>query len=46
VQEIFGGKQMLERGWAMLLVDTPGRGSSIYQGIKPSRITKCPAKLT
>jgi dienelactone hydrolase len=26
----FGGKQMLERGWAMLLVDTPGRGSSIY----------------
>ena len=24
----FGGKQMLERGWAMLLVDTPGRGSS------------------
>jgi len=31
----FGGKQMLERGWAMLLVDTPGRGSSIYlKGIK------------
>jgi dipeptidyl aminopeptidase/acylaminoacyl peptidase len=26
----FGGKQMLDRGWAMLLVDTPGRGSSIY----------------
>jgi dipeptidyl aminopeptidase/acylaminoacyl peptidase len=26
----FGGKQMLEHGWAMLLVDTPGRGSSIY----------------
>jgi len=26
----FGGKQLLERGWAMLLVDTPGRGSSIY----------------
>jgi hypothetical protein len=21
----FGGKQMLDRGWAMLLVDTPGR---------------------
>ena len=26
----FGGKQMLDRGWAMLLIDTPGRGSSIY----------------
>jgi dienelactone hydrolase len=26
----FGGKQMIERGWAVLLVDTPGRGSSIY----------------
>src|SRR6185436_1411443 len=26
----FGGKQMLDRGWAMLLVDTPGRGSSMY----------------
>src|SRR4029434_7130242 len=26
---------MLERGWAMLLVDTPGRGSSMYlKGIK------------
>jgi dienelactone hydrolase len=31
----FAGKQMLERGWAMLLVDTPGRGSSMYlKGIK------------
>jgi dienelactone hydrolase len=31
----FGGRQMLDRGWAMLLVDTPGRGSSIYlKGIK------------
>ncbi len=31
----FGGKQLLDRGWAMLLVDTPGRGSSIYlKGIK------------
>jgi len=31
----FGGKQMLDRGWAMLLVDTPGRGSSMYlKGIK------------
>jgi dipeptidyl aminopeptidase/acylaminoacyl peptidase len=26
----FSGRQMLDRGWAMLLVDTPGRGSSIY----------------
>jgi dipeptidyl aminopeptidase/acylaminoacyl peptidase len=26
----FGAKPMLERGWAVLLVDTPGRGSSIY----------------
>ena len=41
----FGGKQMLDRGWAMLLVDTPGRGSSIY--LKESRrgpITKCRVK--
>ena len=26
----FGGRQVLDRGWALLLVDTPGRGSSIY----------------
>jgi dienelactone hydrolase len=26
----FAGKQMAERGWAVLYVDTPGRGSSIY----------------
>jgi dipeptidyl aminopeptidase/acylaminoacyl peptidase len=26
----FGGRQMAERGWAVLYVDTPGRGSSIY----------------
>ena len=26
----FAGKQMLDRGWAMLLVDTPGRGSAMY----------------
>jgi dienelactone hydrolase len=26
----FGARPMLERGWAVLLVDTPGRGSSIY----------------
>ncbi len=31
----FGAKSMIERGWAVLLVDTPGRGSSIYlKGIK------------
>jgi dipeptidyl aminopeptidase/acylaminoacyl peptidase len=34
----FGGRQMSERGWAMLLVDTPGRGSSIY----PKGITTRP----
>lgn len=26
----FGAKPALERGWAVLLVDTPGRGSSMY----------------
>jgi dienelactone hydrolase len=26
----FGAIPMLERGWAVLLVDTPGRGSSMY----------------
>jgi len=26
----FGARPMLERGWAVLLVDTPGRGASIY----------------
>src|SRR5918996_3706167 len=26
----FGARPLLERGWAVLLVDTPGRGSSIY----------------
>jgi dienelactone hydrolase len=26
----FGGKPLIERGWAVLFVDTPGRGSSIY----------------
>ena len=26
----FGARPMVERGWAVLLVDTPGRGSSIY----------------
>jgi dienelactone hydrolase len=26
----FGARPMVERGWSVLLVDTPGRGSSIY----------------
>jgi len=31
----FSGRQVLDRGWGLLLVDTPGRGSSIYlKGIK------------
>jgi dipeptidyl aminopeptidase/acylaminoacyl peptidase len=41
----FGGKQILERGWAMLLVDTPGRGSSIYlKGIKTRPDYEVPGK--
>lgn len=41
----FAGKQMLERGWAMLLVDTPGRGSSIYlKGIKTRPDYEVPGK--
>jgi dienelactone hydrolase len=41
----FGGKQMLERGWAMLLVDTPGRGSSIYlKGIQTRPDYEVPGK--
>ena len=27
----FSGREMTERGYAMLLVDTPGRGSSMYE---------------
>ncbi len=26
----FSGRQVLDRGWGLLLVDTPGRGSSLY----------------
>lgn len=33
----FSGRQVLERGWALLLVDTPGRGSSIYLKNIPTR---------
>jgi len=41
----FGGKQMLDRGWAMLLVDAPGRGSSIYlKGIKTRSDYEVPGK--
>jgi dipeptidyl aminopeptidase/acylaminoacyl peptidase len=41
----FGGKQLLERGWAVLLVDTPGRGSSIYlKGIKTRPDYEVPGK--
>jgi dienelactone hydrolase len=41
----FGGKQMLDRGWGMLLVDTPGRGSSMYlKGIKTRPDYEVPGK--
>jgi len=41
----FGAKPMLERGWAVLLVDTPGRGSSIYlKGIKTRPDYEVPGK--
>ena len=33
----FSGRQLCERGWAMLLVDTPGRGSSMYLKGIPTR---------
>ena len=41
----FGARPMLERGWAVLLVDTPGRGSSIYlKGIKTRADYEVPGK--
>jgi dienelactone hydrolase len=41
----FGAKPILERGWAVLLVDTPGRGSSIYlKGIKTRADYEIPGK--
>jgi dienelactone hydrolase len=41
----FGAKPMLERGWAVLLVDTPGRGSSIYlKGIRTRPDYEVPGK--
>lgn len=33
----FSGRQVLEYGWALLLVDTPGRGSSMYVKGIPTR---------
>jgi dienelactone hydrolase len=33
----FSGRQVLEHGWALLLVDTPGRGSSMYVKGIPTR---------
>lgn len=33
----FSGRQVLERGWGLLLVDTPGRGSSMYLKGIPTR---------
>jgi len=41
----FGARPMLERGWPVLLVDTPGRGSSIYlKGIKTRPDYEVPGK--
>jgi dipeptidyl aminopeptidase/acylaminoacyl peptidase len=41
----FAGKQALERGWALLLVDTPGRGSSMYlKGIRTRADYEVPGK--
>ena len=41
----FGARPMLERGWAVLLVDTPGRGSSIYiKGIRTRPDYEVPGK--
>lgn len=33
----FSGRQVLNRGWGLLLVDTPGRGSSLYLKKIPTR---------
>jgi alpha-beta hydrolase superfamily lysophospholipase len=42
----FAAKPMLERGWAVLLVDTPGRGSSMYlKGIKTRPDYEVPGKV-
>lgn len=42
----FSGRQILARGWAMLLVDTPGRGSSMYvKGIPTRADYEVPGRL-
>ena len=41
----FAARPMIERGWAVLLVDTPGRGSSMYlKGIKTRPDYEVPGK--
>ena len=41
----FGARPIVERGWAVLLVDTPGRGSSIYlKGIRTRPDYEVPGK--
>lgn len=41
----FAARPMLKRGWAVLLVDTPGRGSSMYlKGIKTRPDYEVPGK--
>lgn len=42
----FSGRQVLEYGWALLLVDTPGRGSSMYlKGIPTRPDYEVPARV-
>ncbi len=36
-ESYFSGKRILDRGWPLLLVDTPGRGSSLYLKDIPAR---------
>ncbi len=41
----FSGRQILSRGWALLLVDTPGRGSASYlKGIPTRPASEVPLK--
>lgn len=42
----FSGRQVLDRGWALLLVDTAGRGSSFYvKGIPTRHDYEAPVKV-
>src|SRR5262245_64276301 len=42
---LFRSRPIVERGWAVLLVDTPGRGSSIYlKGIRTRPDYEVPGK--